>query len=259
MTHLDKPGWIAIRDGESGDAVYRREDGAAFAKFAAQHRRAELEGERDRLLWLEEKGIACPRVLDWRDAEAMLVTSAMPGVPADKLSGDDLATAWPSIAEAVGALHRLEARGCPFERGLRKMLAQAGDVVARGAVNPDFLCDEDRSMPLSMLLARLESEVSVRMEDEARELVVCHGDATMPNLMVDPVTLRCTGVVDLGRMGTADPYVDFSLMLANSDEVWTSGAQARYAFDTLFSILGVNNPDRRRLDFYLRLDPLTWG
>jgi streptomycin 3"-kinase len=259
MTRLDMPEWFAVRTGESGDAVYRRSDGAAFAKVAGPGRKAELKDERDRLLWLAERGVSCPRVLDWSDPDARLTTSAVPGVPASELSGDDLAAAWPSIVAMIGALHRLDPCNCPFDRGLASMLARARDVVARGAVNPEFLSDVDRSVQPATLLARLESEIPARLEDEARCRVVCHGDATMPNLMVDPMTLRCTGLVDVGRMGTADPYVDFALMLANAGESWTSEAQATEAFDTLFRALGIDHPDRERLDFYLRLDPLTWG
>jgi streptomycin 3"-kinase len=259
MLRFDQPEWFAVRTGESGDKVYRRSDGTAFAKVAGQGRQAELGGERDRLLWLEERGVPCPRVLDWQEVGACLVTSAVPGVPANELSEDDLFAAWPSIVDTVGALHRLDPLDCPFERGLGRMLERARDVVARCAVNPDFLSEADRSVPPATLLARLESELPMRLEDEAREMVVCHGDATMPNLMVDPATLQCTGFVDLGRMGTADPYADFALILANANETWTSEAQVRRAFDTLFHGLGIDRPDRGRLDFYLTLDPLTWG
>ncbi len=40
----------------------------------------------------------------------------------------------------------------------------------------------------------------------------------MPNFMVDPKTLQCTGLIDLGRLGTADRYADLALMIANAEE-----------------------------------------
>lgn len=259
MPELDMREWTNIRNGESGDAVYRRNDATVFAKIAGADRKAALEGERDRLLWLEERGVACPRVIEWRDDEACLLTSAVEGVPASELSGDDLWKAWPSIVEALGTLHRLDTRTCPFDRGLATMLPNARDVVARDAVNPDFLSVADRAFDAKTLLALVETEAPLRLSEEAGHEVVCHGDATMPNVMIDPVGLDCTGFVDLGRMGTADPYVDFSLMLANAGEIWVSENQARNAFDRLFGDLGIDRPDRDRLAFYLRLDPLTWG
>ncbi|WP_437611846.1 APH(3'') family aminoglycoside O-phosphotransferase [Erwinia sp. V71] len=259
MMSLSPTQWLPVRAGESGDAVYCRNDNAAFAKMAGPSRAAELRGERDRLLWLEQQGIPCPRVLDWQEAETCLVMSAMPGVPASELSGNDLAAAWPSIVAMIGTLHRLAPHHCPFDRRLGPMMERARNVVARGLVNPDFLSDEDRAVQPETLLARVESQLPGRLVDEARDMVVCHGDATMPNLMVEPGSLRCTGFIDLGRMGKADPYVDFALMLANASEAWTSETQARQAFDALFGGLGIDRPDRGRLDFYLRLDPLTWG
>ncbi|EMB03641.1 Aminoglycoside 3'-phosphotransferase [Vibrio cholerae O1 str. Inaba G4222] len=44
----------------------------------------------------------------------------------------------------------------------------------------------------------------------------------MPNFMVDPKTLQCTGLIDLGRLGTADRYADLALMIANAEENWAA-------------------------------------
>ncbi|MBH0455578.1 dihydrofolate reductase [Salmonella enterica] len=91
------------------------------------------------------------------------------------------------------------------------------------------------------------------------DMVVCHGDPCMPNFMVDPKTLQCTGLIDLGRLGTADRYADLALMIANAEENWAAPDEAERAFAVLFNVLGIEAPDRERLAFYLRLDPLTWG
>ncbi|WP_438826855.1 dihydrofolate reductase [Salmonella enterica] len=95
--------------------------------------------------------------------------------------------------------------------------------------------------------------------EEAIDMVVCHGDPCMPNFMVDPKTLQCTGLIDLGRLGTADRYADLALMIANAEENWAAPDEAERAFAVLFNVLGIEAPDRERLAFYLRLDPLTWG
>jgi streptomycin 3"-kinase len=246
---------------KSGDHVYRREDGLAYAKIAPAERSMELVGERDRLTWLNGRGFASPEVVDWREAEdgSCLVMSTIPGIPANELSGPDLLKAWPSMARQIGALHELAADRCPFDRGLSLMFDRAADVVARNAVNPEFLPDEDRNVPAAKLLARVAGELPTRLEQEAADRVVCHGDACMPNFMIDPQTFRCTGLVDLGRLGTADRYVDLALMVANARESWVSQEEGAQAFAILFETLGVGAPDRERLTFYLWLDPLTWG
>lgn len=256
-----RSGWTPVHQGESGDRVFRSPDGRSYAKLATGDRAPELAGERDRLGWLAGRGIACPLLEDWRENEhgACLMMSAVSGVPAVTLTGDDLLKAWPSMAEQLAAMHALPVADCPFEKNLSGMFARAADVVARDAVNPDFLPDEDQGQPGSVLLARVEADLPQRLAQEKTDRAVCHGDPCLPNFMVDPHTLRCTGLIDLGRLGTADRYADLTLMLANASENWATQAQAAEAFDTLFYALKIEAPDEGRLAFYLRLDPLTWG
>jgi streptomycin 3"-kinase len=163
------------------------------------------------------------------------------------------------MVEQLATLHALPVDGCRFEKSLATMFARAADVVARGAVNLDFLPDEDKARPAPELLARVEADLPLRLAQEKTDRVICHGDPCMPNFMVDPETLRCTGMIDLGRLGTADRYADLALMLANAQEHWTTQREAEMAFDTVFATLKIEAPDRERLAFYLRLDPLTWG
>ncbi|MFK0166664.1 APH(3'') family aminoglycoside O-phosphotransferase [Rhizobium sp. NPDC090279] len=257
-THVD---WTRVKTGESGDFVFRREDGHAYAKIAASARSADLAGERDRLLWLKGRGIAVPEVIDWREAEegACLVMTAISGIPAAELDGDALLKAWPSMVRQLKSLHGQPIGQCPFDRSLSLMFARAVDVVSRDAVNPDFLPPEDWNKPARELLDRVERDLPIRLAREATDKVLCHGDACMPNFMVDPHSLECTGLIDLGRVGKADRYVDLSLMIANAEESWATPVQAQRAFSILFETLEIVEPDRERLAFYLRLDPLTWG
>jgi streptomycin 3"-kinase len=253
--------WIPVSHGESGDRVYRRSDGAAYAKVSGRGGAALLDGERRRAEWLAGLDLGSADILDWiaSDDGACLVSSAVPGVPASDLSASELKKAWPSIVRRVKALHDLPAGDCPFERRLSTMFERAEDVVARNAVNPDFLDPEARHVPPSALLAMLRAELPERLAQERRDLVVCHGDACLPNIMVDPGALCCTGLVDLGRLGTADRYVDLSLLLGNARESWAGPEDAQAAFERLFDIHAIAAPDEGRLGFYLRLDPLTWG
>ena len=128
---------------------------------------------------------------------------------------------------------------CPFDRGLSVMFDRAADVVARNAVNPAFLSEDDQGVPAAMLLAKIADELPIRLQQEATGRVVCHGDACMPNIMVDPKTFQCTGVIDLGRLGTADRYVDLTLMLANARESWVSREEDARAFAILFDTLRI--------------------
>jgi streptomycin 3"-kinase len=253
--------WIPVCRGESGDKVYRRSDGAAYVKISEGNGASLLEGECRRTEWLTSFGLGTPTVLDWivSDDGAGLVTTAVPGVPASELNSPELIEAWPSIAQRLKALHDLSARDCPFERSLSTMFDRAADVVARHAVNPDFLSPEHQQISPSALLAGLRAELPERLAQEAHDLVVCHGDACLPNFMVDLERLRCVGLIDLGRLGTGDRYADLALLLGNARESWAGHEDAQAVYDRLFDIHAISTPDRGRLDFYLRLDPLTWG
>lgn len=168
---------MPVRGGESGDFVFRRGDGHAFAKIAPASRRGELAGERDRLIWLKGRGVACPEVINWQEEQegACLVITAIPGVPAADLSGADLLKAWPSMGQQLGAVHSLSVDQCPFERRLSRMFGRAVDVVSRNAVNPDFLPDEDKSTP-QLDLGSCRTRATGAARPERTDMVVCHGD-----------------------------------------------------------------------------------
>ncbi len=87
----------------------------------------------------------------------------------------------------------------------------------------------------------------MRLDQERTDMVVCHGDPCMPNFMVDPKTLQCTGLIDLGRLGTADRYADLALMIANAEENWAAPDEAERAFAVLFNVLGIEAPTANAL------------
>lgn len=249
--------WLPVTHGESGAGVFRSPDGTRYAKMVAAAEVAELAAERDRVSWANGHGIPAPVVIDWGVSEsggAYLVTTAVAGVPADRLTEAGLRAAWPSIVAAVRALHDVPATACPFRRELDSMLARARRVVAADAVNPDFLPDEDRAVPATELLARVERDAAVRRTQEVHDLVVCHGDLCLPNILVDDAAV--TGFIDLGRLGRADRHADLALLLANTADTFPGfGAEAA-------ALLAAEYPapiDDDRLTYYLDLDPLTWG
>ncbi|MFD7504033.1 APH(3'') family aminoglycoside O-phosphotransferase [Streptomyces sp. NPDC059850] len=256
----DRGGWEPVTSGESGAAVFRSDDGARYAKCVPPRQVAALEAERDRVGWLHAQGAPGARALDWRATAAgsCLVTSAVPGVPADRVPAATLHAAWEPIADAVRRLHDLPPQHCPFSRDLRQMYATAREVVARGAVNPDFLPVDQQHTPPGELLARLAPQLEARLAQEAAEMVVCHGDLCLPNIVLDPVTLTVTGFIDVGRLGRADPYADIALLLATARETWPDAHQAATA-EARFATHYGTPLDRTRERFYLHLDPLTWG
>lgn len=81
---------------------------------------------------------------------------------------------------------------------------------------------------------------------------VTHGDYTAPNVFVDPTTLRFSGLLDLGRLGLGDPYIDYALMhgsLSGSLNPQYGGHPAARLFVTAAG----GSPDHPKLPHYTRL------
>jgi streptomycin 3"-kinase len=235
--------------GESDTEVFRR--GSVFAKCCGPAGVQELRAERDRVEWLAGTAIPGATVVDWVEstAGAALLTSAVPGVAASELPWSPKLV--DSLAATIRAFHELPPQSCPFERRLDDVVSQVESVVRRGAVNPDFLTDEWRLVPPEELLARLHASLPGIRAD--LDLVVCHGDACLPNFLFDPATLECTGAIDVGRLGLADRYSDLALATAQVEDEWSADPT------DFLAGYGVTAADPRRLTFYRLLDSLSWG
>ncbi|MBL3686971.1 APH(3'') family aminoglycoside O-phosphotransferase [Leucobacter zeae] len=255
----DASTWMPATGGESGAIVLRDAGGGRYAKIVPPSAAAALSDERDRIEWLSGTGIPGPEVLDWRETEhgACLITSTVEGVPADRLDPGGLARAWPSIADALVGLHGIPVDSCPYGRTLDDMMVLARATVAEDRVRSEFLPRHLVGTPPAVILEDLERELPLRMAQEASESVICHGDLCLPNVLVDPSTSRVAGLIDLGRLGRADPCADIALLLANACETWPD-ARATERADRAFAARYGIVLDEARLDFYLRLDPLTW-
>jgi streptomycin 3"-kinase len=253
--------WEPVLAGESTASVFRRSDGAVFAKCAGRRGVRHLRAERDRVAWLSATDVPCAEVADWSESAdgACLVTTAIDGVRACDVPAAAVPKVLDSLAGILRDLHAVPTDRCPFDRRLSVTLPAAEDVVRRGAVDLDNLDPADRPTAPSDLLAGLRAQADLMSRLEPADLVVCHGDACLPNVLLDPDTWQCVGLVDLGRLGVADRYLDLSLVAAN---VGSAGMFPQFSAadaDTLLRAYGLDDPDRVRLRFYQVLDALSWG
>ncbi len=257
----DRAAWKPVAEGEADAIVLRHESGERYAKIISHAGVGvgALEAERDRVEWLSGTGVPGPSVLGWRATEhgACLITSAVVGVPADQLTAAQLAQAWPAICSTLNQLHSIPVDSCQYGRTLEEMMALARATVAEDRVHPEFLPRSLADTPPTAILASLERDLPLRREQEAADAVVCHGDFCLPNIVIDTDTWLVAGLIDLGRLGRADPYADIALLLANARETWPDEEIASHADRDFSSRYGITlAPDR--MDFYLGLDPLTW-
>lgn len=247
--------WDRVRTGRSGAVVRRSPDGGAYAKSGTGPLREDLEDERDRLAWLAEVGVPAPEVLDWSDDgdTATLTTRTLPGTPLSELPASAADDAAASLGRFLGELHAMEREGCPFDRWLAVTVPLARVRVDQGRVDEDDFDDERAGRGAETLLAEL-LEARPRAEElEVADLVVCHGDACLPNFLVDPATLEVTGMLDVHRLGVADRHLDLALATRSIADTGLNPAYGPDAADALLAAYG-RSADPWRLDFYRLLD-----
>jgi aminoglycoside phosphotransferase len=85
------------------------------------------------------------------------------------------------------------------------------------------------------------------------DLVVCHGDACLPNFLVDPGSFEVTGMIDVHRLGVADRHLDLALATRSMTDTSLNPAYGAGAAETMLAAYGVQ-ADPWRLDFYRLLD-----
>jgi kanamycin kinase/streptomycin 3"-kinase/aminoglycoside 3'-phosphotransferase-2 len=238
------------------DAVVRRSpDGSRYAKSGSGQARDELAAERDRLEWLAETDLPAPRVLDWQDDDgsATLTTSAVPGVPLSDLPRTSADAAARSLGSFLARLHALDTHACPFERWLAVTVPLARVQADEGEVDEDDFDAEREGRSAGDLHQELLDQRPRAESLETRDLVVCHGDACLPNFLADPESLEITGMIDVGRLGVADRHLDLALASRSAADPSLNPPYGPGAAEALLDAYGLP-VDPWRLDFYRLLD-----
>ena len=73
--------------------------------------------------------------------------------------------------------------------------------------------------------------------------MVCHGDPCLDNILIDPETLTVQGILDAGRLGRADRWLDLAIVLRD-----LGGSSS--AFAAAYGLV----PDPAKERFYRLLD-----
>jgi aminoglycoside phosphotransferase len=255
--------WEAVDTGHTAAVVRRAPDGRAYAKAGSGPVRDELVAERDRLLWLATTDLPVPRVLDWADdgETATLTTTAMPGVPLSDLPASAAAEGAAAFGGFLRRLHAVDRETCPFHRWLSVTVPLAVVRVEQGLLETDDLTstglstsDEERAgRSAASLLEELLELRPLADQGEVRDLVVCHGDACLPNFLVDPETFEVTGMLDVGRLGLADRHLDLALATRSMTNTSLNPGYGPAAAERLLAAYGLP-ADPWRLHFYRLLD-----
>ncbi|MDQ0642964.1 aminoglycoside 3'-phosphotransferase [Microbacterium murale] len=206
-----------------GGLTFRTDDGR-FIKYGPLDDEANMRDEAERMRWAS-RWIRVPEVIE-QGQEAThewLVTVALQGESAVAPRWiAEPAAAVRAVGEALRALHdRLPVDECPWTWSVPARIANAE---ARGIRIP----------------------ASLREAPPIDKLVVCHGDACVPNTLLDAGG-RWLAHVDFAVLGTADRWADIAV--ASMSTSWNYGSGWE---DALIEAYGVE-PDRERLAYYRAL------
>lgn len=190
--------------------------------------------------WLHER-FPCAGVVDLLP-DGWLITERLAGVPAHRvdLHGNAEAAAH-GAAKTLAALHALPIGGAPFAGGWDGLAHLLTGSVERGAVDATYLPEPySRYAPEELLTIWRQG----RPLDE--ELVISHGDPSLPNILLDQGEL--TGVVDLGGMRVVDRH--FDLAIAQRSVQRNLGGDAVFLFFETYEEATDTRTDLIRLDHY---------
>jgi len=183
-----------------------------------------LRAEAARLRWARTAGLPVPPVLAACGADGLewLLTEEIPGTDAtcNALRADP-AILVSLLATGLRLIHATPTIDCPFPNPIDRALAQARRRVRDGLIGPDDLHPEFQYLSHAAALAELD-----RHRPDFEDLVVCHGDYCLPNVMISGGEV--TGFVDLGELCVADRWRD--LAVATWSVTWNLGP----GFEDLF-------------------------
>jgi kanamycin kinase len=204
--------------------------------------------EAERMIWAR-RHVPVPELIDRGSDETVdwIITAAIPGMDATRhpLLADP-ARIVPIVARGLAAFHRAApVADCPFDFRATTALAHAQARVRAGIATAPDLHPEHTHLGLDGALRELE-----RLTPAAEDLVVCHGDYCMPNVLLDE-TGTITGYVDLGELGVADRWWDVAVGAWST--TWSIGPGWEELFYESYGI----EPDPDRIRFFRLLYDLA--
>jgi kanamycin kinase len=245
-SRLEGFSFLEIKLGMSGARVFKLKDGneTFFLKFAPVSSDPDpafsIRAEADRLQWLRSKNLAVPKVelfLENSGHEYLLMTG-IPGRDASQpWQPDQIPTIITKLADGLRTWHDTKTHDCPYQLTLETRVAQA----------------RARTKNASL---QLELEALLEHVPKTEDLVLCHGDPCVPNVLLND-DLEISGWIDLGRAGVMDRHWDLALTVGSLE--MDLNPQFNGWSEHFLEAYGLDVVNRETLEFYVQFDRFFWG
>ena len=251
--HINKKEFKADVIGKSNAGVYIFDD----MVLKIQPISVETENEIQMLTWLNGK-INVPQIIEQiseNRCSYILMTKCDGFMSCAEQYMRNPAKQVEILAETLFKLWSIPTEDCPCNWSLEKRLQFAEKNIVSGNVDiqdaqPDTFGPNGFKDPeelLSWLITNKPNEVPV----------ISHGDFCLPNIFINDSGL--TGLIDLGKSGTADRWQDIALacrsLSNNYNGVYDGIKYPGFKEEILFNALGIEQ-DKDLLRYYILLDEL---
>lgn len=241
--------WQEITVGCSGTQVFRIthfQEPTCYLKIAVHPFEQELLAEKERLVWLQGR-LPVPTVISYAidNQHTYLLTSEMPGLMAyDERFAQDIPTVVRLLAEGLRMLHHVDITNCPFDETLSHKIVSAQERVRAGLVDELDFDEKRKGIHADTLLKQL-----LASQPKTEDIVFTHGDYCLPNILIDPESMKLSGIIDMGRAGIADRYLDLALAARSLPRNFGPGWEP-----LLWEAYGLETVDVAKIEFYQLLD-----
>lgn len=157
-------------------------------------------------------------------------------------------------ASLIRQFHEIDPSGLPHNHSLEQKIKQVEQSIKDKTINPSHFEKEFKGWSIDAVYQKLLEYLPTQ-----EDLVLCHGDVCMPNIMMNGLEL--VGYIDIVGIGVCDRYLDIAIGL-RSLRYNLEAYGYRFDDDVIELFIkeyGICELDKDKVYLYILLDELTVG
>lgn len=231
--------------GHSKATIYNFKRTSTEFYLKVEQKNSEFEHEQMVMEWLQDK-LPVPQIISKCNHEGydyLLMTKVDGNMSCSTTSLADPESLVKALADGIIKLQSIDISDCPFNSRLEQKLKNAWKRIRNKEIDvSDWEDDTEFSSPEELY----EYLVANKPQEE---VVFSHGDYCLPNVFIHDK--RMTGLIDLGRSGIADRWLDIALCVRSIEH----NLRSRRYTNLLFKYLNIE-PNYEKIKYYILLDEL---